>query len=91
MKTNVVLLVTIGLFLIGCSSAPSDPKVTYQENVSNTYYPNFGSRYYKLYDANRLCTKNGNTCFVVTKTNQIINTADRCDRCNHCWYDHYKK
>ena len=82
------------LFLVGCSSS-SEPEVTYEEEYisSDTHYPNFGAstRYFVLYDANRLCSKSSMTCFVITKTNKIINTADRCDRCGRCWYAHDKK
>jgi hypothetical protein len=83
------------VFLVSCSSAPKDPQITYMEvfTQSATHYPYFGSSrtYYRLYDANRRCSKHGSDCFVVTKTDQIINTADRCDRCRRSWYAHEKK
>ena len=82
------------LFLVGCSGS-SEPEVTYMEEYesSDVHYPNFGSstRYYTLYDANRLCSNSSLNCFAVTKTNQIINSADRCDRCKRSWYVHEKK
>lgn len=92
---GIAAISALSLFLVSCSSAPKDPQVTYMETYTRgvTHYPYFGAteKYYVLYDANRKCSKNSNACFVVTKTNQIINSADRCDRCGHCWYVHEKK
>lgn len=90
----VFALCSFALILSSCDDS-SEPEVTYMEEYesSDVYYPNFGSSttYYTLYDANRLCSKSSGKSFVVTKTNQIINSADRCDRCGHCWYAHDKK
>ncbi len=92
---GIAAISALSLFLVSCSSAPKDPQVTYMEEYTQggIYYPNFGAsqKYYVLYDGNRKCSKNSNVCFMVTKTNQIINSADRCDRCGHCWYVHEKK
>lgn len=98
MKTIKRLLIpatfVVTFICASCSSAPSEPTVTYKETfVTGTPYPNFGATqtYYTLYDNNRLCSKNSGQVFKVTKTTQIINSADRCDKCGRCWYAHDKK
>lgn len=92
---GLMTICLLSLLFVSCDSAPKDPQVTYMEEYTQSaiHYPNFGAtqKYYVLYDANRLCSKHGRGCFVVTKTNQIINSADRCDRCGRCWYVHEKK
>ena len=98
MKKNLfnyfVAIFMLSLFFISCGSS-SEPQVTYEEEYesSDVHYPNFGgsTKYYVLYDANKKCSKSSIQCFVVTKTNHIINTADRCDKCNKCWYAHEEK
>ena len=97
MKTTVYSIMATFIFLTLSltSCGPSEPEVTYMEEhtTSDVYYPNFGgsTKYYTLYDANKKCSKSSIQCFVVTKTNQIINSADRCDKCNKCWYAHFDK
>lgn len=97
-KTLFFLLLLVGF--ASCDSGSKEtvsiyPVVTYQETktVSDVHYPNFGATttYYTNYDGNRKCKNNSDISFRVTKTNKIINSADRCDNCGHTWYAHYTK
>ena len=79
-----------------------EPTVTYDEGpytLPQDGYNNNGEVVFRggqvhtLHDANRTCPNNSNSHFVITKsiTNSIINSADKCDKCAHCWYVHDKK
>lgn len=96
LRKYLVLLV-IAICATSCNSCsdnvPDEPTVTsVQVQSSSTHYPNFGATVYQtLYDKNRICPTSSSHCFRVTKTNGIINSADRCDYCGSCWYAHREK
>ena len=90
-KIYVILLLALST---SCgSNVPDEPTVTsVQVHSATTHYPYFGATVYKtLYDNNRICPTSRSHCFRVTKTNNIINTADICDYCESCWFAHREK
>jgi hypothetical protein len=90
-----LMLVSTTMLMFGCSSAPDEPVVTYEQQAGGSNALTFGAQTaHVLHDANRRCPnmpKKPENHFVTVKSNRTIASSDICTNCGKSWQDHRKQ